>query len=153
MGTTSELSSDQFLKDLFSKRSEWVEANRKNNFDEGLNNLLSDLYPDDAHFIFELLQNAEDALASKVRFHLVDDLLVFSHNGSRLFNNDDVDGITGIGISDKKEDVTQIGKFGVGFKSVFAYTTSPRVFSGDFQFEINDLVCPTPLPKTNKDPL
>ena len=48
---------------------------------EGLNKMgawdgwyktLSSLYPDNAHFVFELLQNAEDAKATKVKFELID---------------------------------------------------------------------------------
>jgi hypothetical protein len=36
-------------------------AARDNGFEEGLRRLLADLYPDNAHFIYEFLQNAEDA--------------------------------------------------------------------------------------------
>ena len=39
----------------------------------------------------------------------------------------------------------QIGKFGVGFKAVYSYTTAPRVYSGPFRFEIQELFCPYPL--------
>ena len=45
----------------------------------GLAARFEDTYPDQAHFIFELLQNAEDAGATEVRFDLRDDLLSFEH--------------------------------------------------------------------------
>lgn len=127
---------------LTSDRHAWVEANRRNRFEEGIKRLLTDLYPDNAHFIYELLQNAEDARATTVRFTLTDACVEFEHDGKRLFSEKDVDSITSIGTSTKKDDLTAIGKFGVGFKAVFAYTQTPEVHSGDFHFKIRDLVVP-----------
>lgn len=137
-----------FLGKLKNKRSDWVRANRENGFEEGILNLLTELYPDNAHFIYELLQNAEDAQATRVEFELSPTALVCRHNGQREFSEENVESITSIGKTTKKDDVNQIGKFGVGFKAVFSYTDSPRVHSGTFNFEILDLVCPneiTPL--------
>ncbi len=108
----------------------------------GLAKLLTDLYPDNAHFIYELLQNSEDAKASDVLFTLTKDCLEFEHNGKRLFSLDDVASITSIGDSNKRDDPTNIGKFGIGFKAVFAYTTTPEIHSGEYHFRIHDLVVP-----------
>lgn len=140
------------LEELQKKRHGWVEANKENDFEDGIKNLLTELYPDNAHFIFELLQNAEDARikydptskgAKSVKFLLKDDVLTFQHNGEGLFTLDNVVGITGIGSSPtKRDDPTAIGKFGVGFKAVFAYTNTPEIHSGDFHFRICDLVVP-----------
>lgn len=129
------------LKELQTKRLKWVEANRENGFDDGIKRLLTDLYPDNAHFIYELLQNAEDARATEVRFTLREDRVEFEHNGDRLFKLEDVDSITSID-STKREDHTSIGKFGVGFKAVFAYTETPEIVSGDYHFRICDLAVP-----------
>ncbi len=123
-------------------RKDWVEVSRKNGFQDGLKRLLTQLYPDNAHFIYELLQNAEDTQATKVRFTLSSQGLDFEHNGTRQFSLKDVDSITSIGVSSKLDDHTSIGKFGVGFKAVFAYTITPEVHSGDFHFRIHDLVVP-----------
>ncbi len=130
------------LEELRRERLEWVEASRKNGFEEGIGRLLTDLYPDNAHFIYELLQNAEDAQATEVRFVLQEDRVEFEHNGDSLFSIEDVEAITGLGISTKKDDHTNIGKFGVGFKAVFAYTDTPEIRSGAFHFRIRDLVVP-----------
>ncbi|HEX2995894.1 MAG TPA: hypothetical protein VHP14_13800 [Anaerolineales bacterium] len=127
---------------ISEKRARWIEANRENGFEEGLKNLLSDLYPDSTHFIYELLQNAEDAKASKVQFFLRHDSVEVEHNGERLFSIEDVEAITSIGVSTKKNDTTSIGKFGVGFKSVYAYTSTPEIHSGEYHFRIHDLVVP-----------
>lgn len=130
------------LQALKQKRLKWVEANHENDFDEGINRLLTELYPSNAHFIYELLQNAEDPQATEVSFNLTDSAVEFKHNGERLFKLKDVESITSIGNSTKRDDETSIGKFGVGFKAVFAYTNSPEIHSGDFHFRIHDLVVP-----------
>ena len=130
------------LQALKQRRLKWVEANRENGFDEGINRLLTELYPDNAHFIYELLQNAEDPKATEVSFNLTDSSVEFEHNGERLFTLKDIESITSIGNSTKRDDATSIGKFGVGFKAVFAYTNTPEIHSGDFHFQIHDLVVP-----------
>ncbi len=130
------------IHQLSEKRKKWVEANRENDFEDGIKRLLTDLYPDNAHFIYELLQNAEDARASEVRFILQNDSVEFEHNGDRLFSIEDVESITSIGGTTKKDDPTSIGKFGIGFKAVFAYTSTPKIVSGEYHFCIRDLVVP-----------
>ncbi len=137
--------------DLSSNRKDWVEITRKNGYYEGITNLLTELYPDNAHFIYELLQNAEDTQADTVHFALSDTGIQFKHNGKRLFNLKDVESITSIGVSTKRNDPTNIGKFGVGFKAVFAYTNTPEIQSGEFHFKIENLVVPESLPNTTND--
>lgn len=132
----------QRILDLIERRKRWIAINQENGFEEGIKNLLTDLYPDSAHFVFELLQNAEDAKATVAIFRLLNNSLEFEHNSSRLFSIDDVESITSIGRSYKKDDPTNIGKFGVGFKSVYSYTLTPEVISGEYHFQIHDLVVP-----------
>ena len=118
----------------------------------GFKNLLTNMYPDEAHFIYELLQNAEDKGAENVYFKLYSDKLVFEHDGGLknpkyLFSLNDIASITGLAISTKKDDSTSIGKFGVGFKAVFSYTDTPRIYSGDFAFEIKEMFIPYEIEK------
>lgn len=108
--------------------------------------IFEDFYPDEAHFIYELLQNAEDAGATEAHFELFEDACAFQHNGDRHFNEKDIRGITGVFNSSKKNSQDKIGKFGVGFKSVFVYTDSPIVYSRDYSFQILKLVLPKELP-------
>src|SRR6266568_3190869 len=96
--------------------------------DTAVLDLLGQLYSDRTHFIFELVQNAEDAGASELAFELFDDRLEVRHNG-RPFTEADVRGICGIANSAKSGDLTAIGAFGIGFKSVYAYTQTPSVHS------------------------
>jgi hypothetical protein len=113
-----------------------INAERACGDHEGIVDLLAHQYTDKTHFIFELLQNADDTEATSVEFSLYDDRIEFSHNGTRLFNYDDICSIVAIGKSNKKTNYTKIGKHGIGFKAVFAYTHKPRVFSGHIAFDI-----------------
>lgn len=110
----------------------------------GIRKIVEDLYPDSAHFIFELLQNAEDRNATEVRFTLSSSKLRFEHNGE-TFTPQDIYAITDIGEGTKATDEDKIGRFGVGFKSVFAYSETPHIWSPTFSFKITDLVLPSAL--------
>ncbi|MGV9764914.1 sacsin N-terminal ATP-binding-like domain-containing protein [Micromonospora tulbaghiae] len=131
------------FEQLYADRRSYVDTARRNGFEAGLRSLLSELYPDNAHFIYELLQNAEDAGAREVSFDLRPHGLRVEHDGRRLFDLRDIASITGIGQSTKKDDTTTIGKFGVGFKAVFAYTEAPEIHSGEHSFAVHDLFVPT----------
>lgn len=118
--------------------------------------LLSDRYDDRTHFIYEILQNAEDALSRRqdpdgprsVNFSLSKDSLQVSHHG-KLFTESDVRGICGIGKSTKSEKFTEIGRFGIGFKSVYAFTDAPEVYSGEEHFAIDSFVWPREISPTD----
>ena len=119
--------------------------------------LLSDLYGDRTHFIYEILQNAEDALAKRgdwngrrdISFSLLPDALEVSHFG-KPFDEDDVRGICGIALS--KKNVTAIGRFGIGFKSVYSFTDSPEIHSGHEHFAIDSYVWPRAVRERNLKP-
>ena len=102
---------------------------------------LGRLYSDRTHFVYELLQNAEDAEANLVGITLYHDRLEILHDG-KPFDEKDVCGICGVGEGTKPEDLNKIGKFGIGFKSVYAYTKSPEIHCGDEHFAIDHYVRP-----------
>jgi hypothetical protein len=110
-------------------------------WDTAVLELLGQLYSDRTHFTFELIQNAEDAGATDLTFTLFADRLEVRHDG-RDFTVADVRGICGVGQGTKADDLTQIGKFGIGFKAVYAYTDSPRIYSGGEHFRIEKYVRP-----------
>ncbi len=136
---------EQICRDNIRRRGE--------EFDD-IGRLISEqLYSDRTHFIYELLQNAEDALGRRkrnnpesklptsVRFLLYKDRLEFRHFGEE-FNTDDVKGISDVLKGTKAEDKTQIGRFGIGFKSVYAFTSTPEIHSGDEHFLIERYIRP-----------
>lgn len=108
-------------------------------------------YSNRTHFIFELLQNAEDALRWRgdrdrkflrtVRFDLFPDRLEVRHFGIP-FRQEHVRAICGIKRGTKESGLNTIGEFGIGFKSVYAYTQRPEIHSGDEHFVIRDYVHP-----------
>ncbi len=121
----------------------------------------ADIYTTRTHFIFELLQNAEDALSRRessdkqgfVRFHLHPERLEIYHNG-KPFDERDIVGICGIGEGTKAGDYTQIGNFGIGFKSVYAYSFFPQIHSENEHFEISRFIEPHEIETTtSKDTL
>ena len=91
-------------------------------------------------FIYELLQNAEDANAKEVRIKLTKYGLDVHHDGDD-FNIEDIKGVVRLGFSIKSDDLTKVGQFGVGFKSVLRFTSTPQIFSGPFNVEIYGGIC------------
>lgn len=130
----------------------------------GVWKMVVDKYSDQAHFLYELLQNADDAGATNVRILLSADVLYFIHDGVVPFSITDVDkeltgesighlnAITSIGASSKSGTNT-IGKFGVGFKSVFQYTDVPHIEDDGFCFKIVNYIVPerdVPVPNLRR---
>lgn len=132
--------------------SDYERIRKENLLDYGrqvgrLGRLVANLYSDSTHFIFELLQNAEDALRRRsqpksrtVKFDLAAHALCISHYGEP-FDEDDVKGICDIGEGTKAED--DIGQFGIGFKSVYRFTDRPQIHSGNEDFGIDNYVWPS----------
>lgn len=120
--------------------------------------LLANRYDKRTHFIYELLQNAEDALRRRapdwpglrsVAFDLSADRLVVTHYG-QPFDDRDVRGVCGIDESTK--DITSIGRFGIGFKSVYSFTNRPEIHSGDQDFAIENYVWPLAVGPCDRAP-
>lgn len=152
------LSSDeqQWFSALTAKRRNAVNVLK----DEGLINIfvthIVDTYRESAHFIYELIQNADDVQATKARFQLQKGGLFFSHNGLTKFSITNpeserqngvtpghINAITTFSLSTKKDEIeNKIGKFGIGFKSVFQYTNTPHIYNSEFNFRIEEFMIP-----------
>lgn len=91
-------------------------------------------YSDKTHFIYELIQNADDNKSRCIELQLYENELIVWNDGDE-FLEEDVRSICSIGFSNK--DLTQIGTFGMGFKAVYTYTDSPEVYSGDERFRLS----------------
>lgn len=144
----------EFFKKLTLDREDSARTWEKPSM-RGAKDSIVDKYSDQAHFIYELLQNADDAHATNAKFVLTHDGLIFTHNGTIGFtitnpdNEDDdtkekrlghINSITSIANSNKH--TSTIGKFGVGFKSVFQYTNTPHIYDTNFRFKIERFFVP-----------
>ena len=134
---------------LHNERAEDARVfNKKNN--KGFWSSVVYKYKEKAHFVYELLQNADDAQATEATFSLRHEDLVFRHNGKVRFSissteeeNGHINAITSIGNSNKENNGNTIGKFGVGFKAVFQYTKLPHIYDDNFCFKIENYIVPT----------
>jgi len=79
-------------------------------------------------WLFELLQNSDDAGASEVRILVQDDAIYVADNGHGL-KPEAVSAICGTDFSDKTTGT--IGRKGVGFKSVYEVSSNPQVLTID----------------------
>jgi hypothetical protein len=93
------------------------------------------MYSDPTHFVYEILQNADDYDATEVLFKLSKNEIVIEHNGVP-FKKENVKAITYFGKSTSREVLVKTGRFGIGFKSVFAFTATPIIISGFEHFQI-----------------
>lgn len=101
------------------------------------------MYSDDSAYILELIQNADDCSATSIRISVSESEFRLEHNG-RPFNLNDIFQITKASSLDneKANNTDKIGQFGIGFKSVFNVTNSPRIVSGKYEFEIQNFIIP-----------
>lgn len=100
------------------------------------------VYADPGHFLFELLQNADDAGATEWSARVEADRAVIANDGAP-FSFLDLVGVLSIGLTTKA--AQQIGFFGVGFKSVYEVCERPRIHSGAFDVEIAHVSIPRVL--------
>ena len=107
------------------------------NTSNALVRLMGDLYTETERFVFELLQNADDQPEEgklvNITLKSLDENLLFLHNG-KPFNEADVESISSIGDSTKKNDIEKTGYKGIGFKSVFSVADTVYIDSGNFSF-------------------
>ena len=147
----------QFLdKYITSGHQFGSEFGQKENLARRIKNILRD-YPLDATFIKELLQNADDAKATKMcvildkRQHGTERipskewselqgpaLLVWNN---KEFTQKDLEGIQKLGLGSKRDDSESIGQFGIGFNVVYHVTDCPSLITGGKTLCVFDPQC------------
>ena len=145
------MSSKQF-EHIQSIRKEFYEGSErlKTSSNNSIRTLADDLYNKHTHFIFELIQNAEDnaydsqnAYPPYISFRLTktdptgstgSDGALIIQNNEIGFNRDNVDAICAVGATTKVKGQGYIGEKGIGFKSVFRVTGNPYIFSNGYHF-------------------
>lgn len=131
-----------YQKIYTTNKDEWKALTREPQKYEAL---LAGHYSESNHFVYELLQNAEDEKADRVVIEYYDDKLVFYHNGIP-FDENDVRGVSSMLMGTKDRNSAQtIGRFGMGFKSVFKYTYQPEIYSDEEAFRIENYLLPVEI--------
>src|SRR5258707_1178616 len=111
-----------WFDDLRRVNGNLLQAAREAKAERWLRRSAVEKYAEPTHFIFELLQNADDQEAERVQFRLFSHRVEFRHWGDQ-FKQEDVERITRLGDSGKPSH--KIGRYGIGFKSVFAEARNP----------------------------
>ncbi len=147
------MSNEQF-KHIRKIQNEFHEASKIERVKDSLNNaiqhLAEGLYSKNPHFIFELIQNAEDneykdqdRYQPYISFRLTkidptgtvdSDGALIIENNEIGFNRGNVNAICAVGKTTKKKEQGYIGEKGIGFKSVFRVTDNPHIFSNGYHF-------------------
>jgi len=115
----------------------------------GLEAYVSESY--NSRSFIELLQNADDAKATKFYVKRSGDYLFVANNG-RPFNIKDLESLCRSASSNKVRGTT-IGYRGIGFKSVVSFAKDVHLISGDFEITFSKELSKQIIPQANKVPL
>jgi hypothetical protein len=117
----SSQSLDSVIKDIYDVKLNQNDPNNLIDMAESVEALAIDIYSENKRFIYELIQNADDAAVedhSELVIEVKSGFVVLSHNG-KPFDERDLRGLCGIGRGTKRGDEAKTGYKGIGFKSVF----------------------------------
>lgn len=115
----------------------------------GLEAYVSESY--NSRSFIELLQNADDAKATKFYVKRSGDYLFVANNG-RPFNIKDLESLCRSASSNKVRG-TSIGYRGIGFKSVVSFAKQVHLVSGDFEITFSKELSKKLIPQASKVPL
>ena len=115
----------------------------------GLEAYVSESY--NSRSFIELLQNADDAKATKFYVKRSGDYLFVANNG-RPFNIKDLESLCRSASSNKVRGTT-IGYRGIGFKSVVSFAKEVHLLSGDFEITFSKELSKQIVPQAPKVPL
>lgn len=79
-------------------------------------------------FFYELIANADDENATKVKLTLDKNKMIFQHNG-KPFTKEDVENITSYKKRKKEDKLDKIGNFGSGFKTIHQFCDEPKIYT------------------------
>lgn len=115
----------------------------------GLEKYISESYHNRS--FIELLQNADDAKASKFKI-IKDGELLFVANNGRVFDQKDFESLCRSASSNKLKGET-IGYRGIGFKSVVGFSKEIHVLSGDLEITYSKSQTQLEIPEATRVPL
>ena len=139
-----------------SSKFRGIDFGQKEELTRRIQNILKD-YPFDITVLKELLQNADDAKASKMciildkRNHGKQSVLSESWYklqgpallvwNDSIFSEKDIEGIQELGLGSKRSEAESIGQYGIGFNSVYHLTDCPSFVSNGNTLCVMDPHC------------
>lgn len=133
------MSKKDFIDKLYKERSDYNFDSQAETTACSLDKLSSDIYSESQRFVFELIQNADDAAlkdSNEIHFDFYSNSLIVSHKG-KSFDEADINGITLVGKGTKGSDTTKTGYKGIGFKSVFRESNRVTIISDGYSFRFD----------------
>lgn len=131
------MSQEAFIGNLTRKNSDYNNPELAITTANLCNTISKDINTDSQRFIYELLQNADDASNQnptlEVRIDFIGDFLIVSHKGEP-FSEIDIESISSAGDGTKTGDTDKIGFKGIGFKSVFSHSDYVIIKSSGYCF-------------------
>ena len=125
------------IENLFSKNTDYKYPEQAINQAESLKSLSNDLYTDNIRFIYELIQNADDAQANHLTITILNqNYLIIAHNG-QIFDEKDLQGLCGVNNGTKKKYLNKTGYKGLGFKAVFGKSEKVIIYSNGEYFRFD----------------
>jgi len=141
------MSKNDFIEKLRQENTDFPNERMAKNLANSLNSLSSDIFTEYIRFVFELIQNADDAEALEININIQDKYFIVSHNG-KAFDQKDVEAICSIGEGTKNAEENKTGYKGIGFKSVFGKSKNVTIFSNGFQFRFDNSFRHPKFPET-----
>ncbi|MFN9403024.1 MAG: sacsin N-terminal ATP-binding-like domain-containing protein, partial [Dolichospermum sp.] len=130
----------KFIERLNKEQSNYTSPELSQNIANALESLSTDIYTDSKRFIYEMLQNADDASNRsgklEIQIQIIGQYLVISHQGEK-FTEIDIESICSVGDGNKKGDENKTGFKGIGFKSIFSHSDYVIINSGDYCFSFD----------------
>jgi hypothetical protein len=150
---TKKISLKQCIEELSAINTDYKYPKQAVDQAESLKSLSSDLYTDNIRFIYELIQNADDAQAKNIILTILgDNYFIIAHDGNTTclilsyflssfiggaFNEKDLQGLCGINNGTKKKDLDKTGYKGLGFKAVFGKSDNVMIYSDGEYFRFD----------------
>ena len=133
---TNEKQAKAFIDAIFTKRNK--DDENSTTLAQTLESNIKTIFNSAAKYVFELLQNADDASAQEVEFEIKNNHLRVSHTGNH-FLPCDIEKICDNAkpSSNKSDDITKTGYKGVGFKATFCISDTIAIVSeyASFRFD------------------
>jgi hypothetical protein len=132
------MSEQDFIKKLSRKNADYNNPEQAITTANLCDTISKDINTDSKRFIYELLQNADDASSLSgildVRIDFTDTYIVVSHKGLE-FSTVDIESLSSAGDGTKAGDENKTGFKGIGFKSVFYHSDCVYVRTGNYCFK------------------